>query len=210
LKLVSELYDHENGWFNICSEEEIRFYFSYAENRRSLEIAAGTGRIALPLLQSGCDLYGIDGSWNMLKVLHSKLDMTDRNRFILWDARQPPYPAEDHSFEFVFVAFSTFSLLHNQVEDAGDNRILHEISRLLKPGGHLVINDWRTTPFDHDEFEYHDNRSGFDEFKHDEFEYHDNRSGFDEFKHDEFSHHEHSSGQRGLHRHHPQRHSHHR
>lgn len=151
MKLVSELYDHENGWFNICSEEEIRFYFSYAENRRSLEIAAGTGRIALPLLQSGCDLYGIDGSWNMLKVLHSKLDMTDRNRFILWDARQPPYPAEDHSFEFVFVAFSTFSLLHNQVEDAGDNRILHEISRLLKPGGHLVINDWRTTLFDRED-----------------------------------------------------------
>ncbi len=48
----------------------------------------------------------------------------------------------------MIIPFSTFGLIHNQVADLGANRLLRELTRLLKPGGSVLLNDFRTTPLD--------------------------------------------------------------
>ena len=93
-------------------------------------------------------MFGIEGSPQMFNILQSKLPAEHINRFILWDARQTPYPAKNQAFECAIIPFSTFGLLHNDIEDFGDNRILNEINRLLVPGGLLIINDYRADLFD--------------------------------------------------------------
>ena len=145
-KLLSDLYDQ--SWYGTFIPEEVLFFNLLAENKRTLEIGSGTGRVSIPLLESGMNLFGIEGSPQMFNILQSKLPAEHINRFILWDARQTPYPAKNQAFECAIIPFSTFGLLHNDIEDFGDNRILNEINRLLVPGGLLIINDYRADLFD--------------------------------------------------------------
>jgi ubiquinone/menaquinone biosynthesis C-methylase UbiE len=144
-KFLSDLYDE--SWYGYLTEDEIRFFFAFVKNKRSLEIGSGTGRISFPLLRLGCDLYGIEGSSEMYNVLQSRLDRSQKDRFILWDARQIPYPADDQTFEAILIPFSTFGLLHNHVKDLGENRMFHEFNRLLQSKGLLIINDYRVSTF---------------------------------------------------------------
>jgi hypothetical protein len=89
----------------------------------------------------------MEGSAHMYNILQSKLDLSQQARFILWDARQIPYPVENQTFEVILIPFSTFGLLHNQVKDIGENRMMHEFNRLLKANGLLIINDYRVSSF---------------------------------------------------------------
>ena len=43
-----------------------------ADGGRILEFGVGTGRIALPLAERGLDVWGVDGSPDMLKILQEK------------------------------------------------------------------------------------------------------------------------------------------
>ena len=43
-----------------------------ADGGRILEFGVGTGRIALPLAEKGLDVWGVDGSAEMLKILEEK------------------------------------------------------------------------------------------------------------------------------------------
>ena len=144
-KLLSNLYDQ--SWYSQLIEDEIQFFLSFVQQKRVLEIGSGTGRISIPLLKSGCDLYGIEGSSEMYVVLQSKLDVSQHSRFILWDARKTPYPVESEQFETILIPFSTFGLIHNQVENLGDNMLFHEFHRVLKSQGILIINDYRVNTF---------------------------------------------------------------
>lgn len=146
-KLMGEIYDQ--SWYGKVESAEIDFFTSHIAQKRTLEIGSGTGRISIPLFEQGCDLYGIEGSDGMLSILHGKIDPAARKRFILWNAMNTPLPADDQRFECVIIPFSTYGLLHNNVTDQlGENRLFHEIHRLLTPGGVVIINDYRTEPFD--------------------------------------------------------------
>jgi SAM-dependent methyltransferase len=146
--LVSEIYDLEGSWYGHVTEEEIEFYLSVIGGRRGLELGTGTGRVAVPLLERGADLYGLEGSAQMFSLLQKTLPPEHRPRFIHWDARRVPYPAPDETFEAVIIPFSTFGLVHDRVEDPGSNFILKELNRLLVPGSVLVLNDYRTGRLD--------------------------------------------------------------
>ncbi|MCP4133627.1 MAG: class I SAM-dependent methyltransferase [bacterium] len=145
-KLMSQLYD--NSWYGTFSNDEIDFFLSYIKKNRVLEIGSGTGRISLPLLESGADIFGIEGSTSMFDSLLSKLSTVEKERFINWDARRTPYPAKDQAFDCIIIPFSTFALIHNNVENAGENRLFYEFNRLLQQEGLLIINDYRVEPFD--------------------------------------------------------------
>jgi SAM-dependent methyltransferase len=146
-KLLSELYDQ--SWYATFSPAEVEFFASHIQTKTTLEIASGTGRVTIPLLDRGIDLYGIEGSLPMFQILQSKLSTEQRDRFILWDARQTPYPAANKTFEAVIVPFSSFGLIHNGVSELGSNRIFREFGRLLRVGGWVIINDYRTGSLDH-------------------------------------------------------------
>jgi ubiquinone/menaquinone biosynthesis C-methylase UbiE len=144
--LLSSLYDQ--SWYGKLLDDEIEFYLQHVREGRVLELGAGTGRLSVPLLRAGCDLYGIEGSSAMLARLHEKLSLSEQYRFIHWNAQHTPYPIKTACVDHVIIPFSTFGLLHNQVADLSANRIFHELARLLKPGGYVVLNDFRTMPLD--------------------------------------------------------------
>nr|VFK13114.1 MAG: Methyltransferase domain-containing protein [Candidatus Kentron sp. LPFa] len=150
--VMSELYD--TSWNAKLDFDEVRFFKSLIGKGKALEIATGTGRLTLPLLQEGVDLYGIEGaSSSMLEKLFEKLEQEQQSRFILWNALQYPFPAAPETFSAIIVPYCTFGLLHNGVENHGDNSLIKEFFRLLKPKGQVVINDFRTEPLDKESIE---------------------------------------------------------
>jgi SAM-dependent methyltransferase len=97
-----------------------------------LELGVGTGRIALPLVDAGLDVAGIDASPDMLDALRAKPD-AHRVRAVLGDmAELPLRPA----FSLVLVAFNTlFNLAsHERIEAC-----FREVARVLERDGAFVV-----------------------------------------------------------------------
>lgn len=96
---------------------------------RILDIGIGTGRIAVPLINLGADVIGVDLSLKMMAKLRQKQPAV---RIAQADAAQLPFPA--HAFD----AALTTHVLHL----IGPWReALHEFKRVIKPGG-VYINAW--------------------------------------------------------------------
>ena len=144
--LLSELYD--DSWMGKITQAEVDFFVSYIQEQRALEIASGTGRISRQLLEKGCDLYGLEKSKWFLEKLQSNIPTQYWNRFILWDAMKVPYPVADQTFNCIIVPFSSFTIIHDKCKDLGSNPAFHEFNRLLKPGGYVIINDYRINAFE--------------------------------------------------------------
>jgi len=55
---------------------DIGFYLDYARNCGSpiLELACGTGRVLVPLVEADCEVHGVDISENMLAVCRRKVE----------------------------------------------------------------------------------------------------------------------------------------
>jgi ubiquinone/menaquinone biosynthesis C-methylase UbiE len=98
-------------------------------NGRILEVGAGTGRISVPLLERGADLIGCDLSLEMMGKLRAKAPQA---RLAQTRAEQLPFISD--RFDVVI----TVHVLHL----VGPWRqALHEIKRVLRPGG-TFINNW--------------------------------------------------------------------
>jgi ubiquinone/menaquinone biosynthesis C-methylase UbiE len=96
---------------------------------RILDVGIGTGRIAVPLMNLGADMIGIDLSLKMMAKLREKNPTV---RIAQADASQLPFP--DRTFD----AALTTHVLHL----IGPWReALREFKRVLKPGG-VYINAW--------------------------------------------------------------------
>ena len=94
---------------------------------RLLEVGVGTGRIAVPLMQRHVHLIGIDLSWRMLAVAQTKRPAA---MLVQGDAVRLPLP--DGCLDVVLMVH----VLHLIAawEDA-----LHEVQRVLRPAGRLLI-----------------------------------------------------------------------
>ena len=97
-----------------------------------LELGIGTGRLALPLIELGLEVHGIDASAAMINELRSKpggssIPVTVGS-FAEFDLGK--------SFSLVFVAFNTFFGLRNQEEQVS---CFAAVARHLMPGGAFVI-----------------------------------------------------------------------
>ncbi len=145
-ELTAALYG--SSWYGRVTPEELEFYRAWIDGSRTLEVGSGTGRLSIPLLQAGCDVYGLEISTVMLGQLRSTLSAEQGQRFICWNALQTPFPVDDETFGAVIIPFSSFSLMHNHVQDPGENRMFHEFYRVLRPGGLVILNDARTYKHD--------------------------------------------------------------
>ena len=60
-------------------KEDVEFYVSMAQEVDApvLECGCGTGRILIPLVQSGLDVWGVDSSNAMLDILRSKAQQAE-------------------------------------------------------------------------------------------------------------------------------------
>ncbi len=100
---------------------------------RALDVATGTGDLAVALREAGADVVGCDFSEEMLERARQKAPSV---QFEWADALQLPY--EDDSFDAATVGFGA-----RNFSDLG--RGLSEMARVVRPGGRVVVLEI-TTP----------------------------------------------------------------
>jgi SAM-dependent methyltransferase len=136
------LYDKIAGIYDPWSRsvtEDVAFYVdrALASGGPVVELAVGTGRIAIPIAQAGIDVIGVDSSPAMLAVARAVAEeagVAGRLDLRLGDLRQPPVR------ERVPLAICPFrSLLHMETEDE-KLRALVAARDLLAEEGRFVFD----------------------------------------------------------------------
>jgi SAM-dependent methyltransferase len=101
----------------------------------ALELAIGTGRVAVPLRERGVPVTGIELSRPMLDQLRTKADET-RIPVIVGDMATATAPGR---YALVYLVYNTISNLLTQAEQIACFR---NAARHLAPGGRFVIELW--------------------------------------------------------------------
>ena len=119
--------------------EDVGFYVDHALEAGGpvVELAVGTGRIAIPIAQAGVSVIGVDSSPEMLAVARAGAEaagVSDRLDLRVGDLREPPVT------ERVPLAICPFrSLLHMETE-AEKLDALRAARALLEPDGRFVFD----------------------------------------------------------------------
>ena len=132
---IARLYD---PWSHSVTED-IEFYVEEARRSRGpvVELACGTGRIAVPVGRAGIRVIGVDGSAAMLEVARERAAAAGVEELLdlrLGDLRCPPV---DERVPLVLVPFR--SLLHMTTEHDRE-QALEAARDMLLPGGRLVFD----------------------------------------------------------------------
>ncbi|KQW48407.1 methyltransferase [Nocardioides sp. Root1257] len=101
---------------------------------RALELAIGTGRVALPLIDRGVAVDGIELSQPMVDELHRKRSDVP---VVVGDMATAVAPGEDYSL--VYVVWNSLGNLRTQAEQVACFR---NAARHLRPGGRFVVELW--------------------------------------------------------------------
>ncbi len=136
------LYDRIAGFYDPWSRsvtEDVEFYVDHAlaSGGPVVELAVGTGRIAVPVARAGIRVIGVDSSPGMLAVARAAADEAGVSELVdlrVGDLREPPVP------ERVPLVICPFrSLLHMETEDE-KLRALRAARELLEPDGRFVFD----------------------------------------------------------------------
>ncbi|MGC9065963.1 MAG: class I SAM-dependent methyltransferase [Candidatus Ratteibacteria bacterium] len=130
---VAEIYDSvfKNFIRDHYIEKRIQYIKKNFGNRKKiLDAGCGTGLLGMHLLQAGFDVYGIDISYEMLKIAEKRLP----GRTACACLKDIPFPAE--SFDGVICIATSHHLTHIEFKHA-----MKEMVRVLKVGGRLLIWD---------------------------------------------------------------------
>lgn len=106
-----------------------------AAGGRALEFAIGTGRVAIPLVQRGVPVTGIELSGPMIEQLRTKADEAALP-VVAGDMSTTLAPGE---YTLVYLVYNTISNLLTQAEQVACFR---NAARHLTPGGRFVIELW--------------------------------------------------------------------
>jgi SAM-dependent methyltransferase len=101
----------------------------------ALELAVGTGRVAIPLAERGVPVTGIELSRPMLDRLHEKVGR-DLVRVVEGDMANTRV---DGTFTLAYLVFNTISNLLTQDAQV---ECFRNAARHLSPGGHFVVELW--------------------------------------------------------------------
>jgi SAM-dependent methyltransferase len=101
----------------------------------ALELAIGTGRVAVPLSERGVPVTGIELSGPMIERLRTKVD-EDTIPVVAGDMSSAVAPG---AFTLVYLVYNTISNLLTQSEQVACFR---NAARHLTPGGRFVIELW--------------------------------------------------------------------
>jgi SAM-dependent methyltransferase len=111
-------------------EPAVAFLADLAGDGRALEFAIGTGRVAIPLAESGVSVTGIELSAPMVDQLHRK-------------SPQIPVTVDDMAtatvagaFSLVYVVWNSIGNLRTQLEQV---QCFRNAARHLAPGGRFVV-----------------------------------------------------------------------
>ena len=106
-----------------------------AGDGHALELAIGTGRVAVPLVERGVPVTGIELSGPMIDRLRTKVDEA-RIPVVVGDMATARVPGE---YSLVYLVFNTISNLLTQAEQVACFR---NAARHLSPGGRFVVELW--------------------------------------------------------------------
>ncbi len=108
---------------------------AWAGSGGALELAIGTGRVAVPLRARGTPVSGIELSRHMVDQLRTKADEA-AIPVVVGDMAEAEAPGD---YALVYLVFNGISNLLTQAEQV---RCFRNAARHLKPGGRFVIELW--------------------------------------------------------------------
>lgn len=124
-----------------------------------LDLCCGQGRHSVALAKTGLSVTGVDLSEEMLAIARLTADeagvpLTIRQA----DMRHLPDDLKD-GFDAVINMFSSFGYLESEEDD---QQVLHQISKVLKPGGKLLMDllnrEW--VIINNEEYDWHQHDDG--------------------------------------------------
>jgi len=130
---IARLYDE----WSRSVVEDVPFYVEEARASGGpvVELAVGTGRIAVPIAASGIRVIGVDSSHAMLEICAERAALAGVELDLRFgDLRDPPV-----SEQVPLVICPFRSLLHLRTDD-DRRRALRSVRRLLAPRGHFVFD----------------------------------------------------------------------
>ncbi len=107
------------------------------EGGPALELAIGTGRVAIPLTKRGVPVTGIELSEPMVAQLRRKISEAELP-VVVGDMATTVAPGAG-SFSLVYLVWNSISNLRTQAEQV---RCFRNAARHLRPGGRFVIDLW--------------------------------------------------------------------
>jgi len=114
------------------TEEAVALLAELAQGGRVLELAIGTGRVALPLAERGIKIEGVEASPEMLAKLRAK-PSDEEIPVVIGDMADVPV---DGTFDFAFLIFNT---LFNLTSQDAQLRCFANVAAHLKPGGAFLV-----------------------------------------------------------------------
>lgn len=139
-RAIAAYYDFEYPHHDFL-EQDVPFFVGQMQKRKGqsvLEIAAGTGRAAIPLAQAGHRVVGIDYAKDMLDIARRKRDavgLSDRElRLVHADALRLNLR---EAFDWVCVFFNTFLAFPTLEEQ---DQLMRVVLRHLKPNGRFWVD----------------------------------------------------------------------
>lgn len=145
-RAYSKIYDqvHER-----CQSTDIPFWVSeaMAVSEPVLEIACGSGRIALHIAREGVAIHGIDSSQEMIKLLQQKLSSEQKNvkdllTYEITDMRTFGENATS-KYGLAFVAFSALQYMHTREDQQA---VFSAVYKILKPNGIFTVDVFNPNP----------------------------------------------------------------
>ena len=132
---IARIYD---PW-SVSVREDVELYVeeALASGGPVVELAVGTGRIAVPIAKAGIGVIGVDQSPRMLAMARDYAEREGVSGLVdlrVGDLRDPPV---DERVPLVTIPFR--SLLH-MADDTDRLRALTAAARALEPGGRLVFD----------------------------------------------------------------------
>ena len=104
-----------------------------------LDVACGTGNLALPAARSGADVTGIDIAPNLIEQAIANAECEGLSaKFDVGDAEAMPYP--DASFDVVMTMFGAMFAPRPSVAAS-------ELKRVCRPGGLITMANWTPEAF---------------------------------------------------------------
>jgi SAM-dependent methyltransferase len=126
---IAEVYDRYHSGYAAAVVETLK---AFADGGNALELGIGTGRVALPLLEAGAAVQGIDSSESMVAKLRAKPG-GDRIPVRIGDFADVDVEGR---FRLVYVLFNTFFALWNQADQV---RCFRNVARHLDDDGVFVL-----------------------------------------------------------------------
>jgi predicted TPR repeat methyltransferase len=121
-----------DDWYGEVDPQMLEMLSRLAGGGKALELEIETGRVALPMAQSGVKMYGIDSSPAMLQKLRSK---PGADQILLNQGNFVNIPFEE-KFDLIFVVFSTIYGLLTQEDQI---RCFQSVANHLESKGLFVI-----------------------------------------------------------------------